>query len=39
MVRKPAWTRMRRELTAAKKAVRSIPVDGPKKVPRGDLTR
>jgi hypothetical protein len=30
---------MRRELTAAKKVVRSIPVDRPKKAPRGDLTR
>jgi hypothetical protein len=39
MVSKPVWTRMRRELTAAKKVVRSIPVDRPKKAPRGDLTR
>ena len=39
IVGKPVWTRMRRELTAAKKAVRSIPVDRPKKDPRGDITR
>ena len=39
VARKPVWMRMRRELNAAKKAVRRIPADRPKKAPRGDLSR
>ena len=36
---KPVWTRMRREVIAAKKAVRNVRADGPKNAPRGDLSR
>jgi HAMP domain-containing protein len=36
---RPVWMRMRRELNAAKKAVRRIPANRPKNAPRGDLSR
>jgi hypothetical protein len=39
VARRPVWVRMRRELNAAKKAVRSIRTDRVKKAPRGDNSR
>jgi hypothetical protein len=36
---KPVWLRMRRELKAAKKAVRNIRVGRSKNAPRGDISR
>jgi hypothetical protein len=33
------WTRMRREVNAAKKAVRRLPAVRPTKAPRSDLSR